>query len=266
MFKYPAGNLYILRLCNQIQMKEVEILLTKQVQDHETPSAQYLIFNQNKVIDRFTTGLAQIENDVEANESTTYNAFSVTKTFTALAVLQLAEQHKIDLQAPVINYLAGFPYSSKISIIQLLSHTSGIPNPIPLSWIHLPAEHPQFASSNFFARVFSKNRKLKSLPGRKFAYSNLGYVFLGRLIEKASGLSYEEFIVRNIITRLDLKPSELSFRIHDPAKHAKGYHKIVSLSYAVLGFLIDKTRYFDKQEGPWKSFKNYYVNGASLAA
>ena len=244
-------------------MSEAEAILKKQVEHAETPSVQYLIFNRDQVIDHIMYGHAQIDQGIRINEHSNYNAFSVTKTFTALGILQLAEQRLIDLDSPAKKYLAGFPYPSEITIKQLLSHTSGIPNPVPLSWIHLVDEHEAFDSHQFFSAIFSRNKKLSSPPGPKFAYSNLGYVLLGWLIEQVSGLPYEVYIQQNIISKLNINPVELNFRIRDPANHATGYHEIISFSYLLLGFLIDKNKYFEKREGKWKSFRNYYVNGPS---
>lgn len=244
-------------------MEETEVFLNAQVKNLETPSVQYLIFNRENIIDHYSKGLARIENHILADATTTYNAFSVTKTFTALAIVQLAEHKIFNLDDMVKNLMPDFPYSPEITIKQLLSHAGGIPNPIPLSWIHLPEEHEGFDRNQFFRTIFAKNEKQRSQPGERFAYSNLGYVLLGQLIERVSGLTYEEYISRNIISKLGLLPGDLGFRITDATKHARGYHRIMSLSYFVLGFLIDRKKYFDKTEGPWKSFRNYYVNGVA---
>jgi D-alanyl-D-alanine carboxypeptidase len=244
-------------------MNEAETILKNQVLNAETPSVQYLIFNRNEVIDHITYGNAGISKEIRIQENTTYNAFSITKTFTALAVMQLAEQELIGLELPAKKYLDNFPYHPDITIKQLLSHTAGIPNPVPLSWSHLADEHRNFESHKFFADIFKNHNRLISSPGQKFSYSNLGYVLLGWLIEQVSGLAYEEYIQYNIISKLKIRHQELGFRIEDVVKHATGYHEIMSFSYLLLGLLIDKNRYFDKREGKWKSFKPYYVNGAA---
>lgn len=243
--------------------KEIDRILTKQVEDDKTPSVQYAIFNSDTIIHLFRLGYADIKNNRYVNENTTYNAYSVTKTFTAMAVLQLAEQNKIDINQPVINYLPNFSYSSEITIKQLLTHTSGIPNPIPLSWIHLDEEHSTFDRDSFFTQVFKKNDKTKSGPNEKYSYSNLGYVILGQLIERVSGGSYEDYVKGNILKPLNINPSELDFTISDSNNHAKGYHKKSSFSNLILGLFINKSKFVNQSEGKWISFKNSYVNGAS---
>jgi len=251
--------------CNSqtAKMNEIETILSKQIEKNKTPSVQYLIFNKDSIIYQFSRGFADIKNKKKVNENTTYNAYSVTKTFTALAILQLAEQGKIDIEQPVINYLPEFPYQSEITIRQLLNHSSGIPNPIPLSWIHLADEHKSFNRNIFFNQILTKNNKTKSKPNEKYAYSNLGYVLLGQLIEKISKISYEEFIHSNILQPLGIENGEMDFTIAETNQHAKGYHKKYSFSNAILGFMIDKSKFVDTTEGKWNSFNNLYVNGIS---
>lgn len=244
-------------------MNEVDNILIKQVEENKTPSVQYIIFNKDSIIHRFQFGFSDIKNKIETGENTTYNAYSVTKTFTALSILQLAEQKKLDIEQPVKKYLPEFPYSSEITIRQLMTHSAGIPNPIPLSWIHLADEHKSFDRTIFFSKIFIKNNKAKSKPNEKYAYSNLGYVLLGQLIEKVSGISYENYVRANILQPLNIKPNELDFTITDTNLHAKGYHKKYSFSNIILGLLLNKSKYVDETEGKWNSFKDNYVNGVS---
>lgn len=244
-------------------MNEIEHILTEQLEKNKTPSIQYVFFNKDSVIYKFTGGFADVKNNKKTNENITYNAYSVTKTFTALAVLQLAEQEKINIEQPIINYLPEFPYPPEITIRQLLSHSSGIPNPIPLSWIHLVDEHRSFDRNRFFKRIFTKNNRTKSKPNEKYAYSNLGYVLLGQLIEKVSEISYEEFIRSYILKPLGIKNGEMDFTIPNINQHARGYHKKYSFSNAILGFMIDKSKFNHTTEGKWNSFNSFYVNGVS---
>ncbi len=78
---------------------------------------------------------------------------------------------------------------------QLLTHSSGIANPIPLGWIHLQEEHEGFDRQAFFHEVFTKHHKLKSQPNARFAYSNLGYALLGQIIENVSGMRYVQALL-----------------------------------------------------------------------
>src|SRR4051794_23904042 len=115
-------------------MDKVATLLKNIIEKNNSPSVQYIFFNNDHILGEYGFGLADISRDEKVSNKTTYNAFSVTKTFTALAVLQLAEKKLLAIEEPIHSCLPDFPYSSDITIQQLLSHSAGIPNPIPISW------------------------------------------------------------------------------------------------------------------------------------
>jgi len=244
-------------------MFEPDITLTKQLTGNKAPSVQYMIFDEYDVIHKFQSGFADIKNQKKVSWKSTFNAFSVTKTFTALAILQLVEKGVLDLDNSAKNHIAEFPYPEEITIRQLLTHSAGIPNPNPLAWIHLDAEHESFDRDAFFSPIIKKYSKTKSPPNQKFAYSNLGYFLLGQIIENTSGQTYEDYIRQHILKPLNIGPQELNFEIYDKEMQAKGYQKRYSLMNAVLGLFLDKKKYMSGPEGRWKPFKNYYVNGTS---
>lgn len=243
-------------------MNKVDEVLMKQIKDGKTPSVQYLFFDKDSIIHQFSDGFADILNGIKTSGETTYHAYSVTKTFTALAILQLAAGQKLDIRLPIRNYLPDFPYPAEITVEQIMSHTAGIPNPIPLRWIHLVEEHQSFNRNEYFQQVYARNNKVRFRPNEQFAYSNLGYVLLGQMIERISGLSYENYIRENVFKPLGISKNELDFEMAI-CQHAKGYHKYFSISNAVLGMLIDKSKFMDRPEGKWKPFKDNYVNGVS---
>jgi len=240
-----------------------EKLLLNEIKANRSPSIQYTLFNKDSILKRYAFGFADIDNGLEVDENTTYNAYSVTKTFTALAILQIAQRNILSLDDPIKKYLPDIPYDSEITIKQVLSHSPGIPKPIPLGWIHLSNAKITFDRDQFFKSILSKYNKTKSRPNEKYAYSNLGYVLLGQIIEKVSGIKYEEYIQNNIIKPLGIPETEMGFEIQDPRKHAIGYHKKLSFSNVILGFFIDKSKYMGKAGSKWKPFNPFYVNGPS---
>jgi len=244
-------------------MNEIDYTLKDLVDNSKTPSVQYVIFSKDSILHRFKYGYADVQKKQETTDKTTYKAYSVTKTFTALAILQLAEKNLLDIEKPAKNYLPDFPYSSDITIKQLLTHSAGVPNPIPLDWIHLVTEHNTFNRNVFFSKILKRYKKTKSKPNEKFAYSNLGYVLLGQIIEIVSGVSYEEFICTHILDPLKLQPKDLDFTMSSSENHAKGYHKKWSFTNFLLRLFIDKSTYMEKVDGTWNGFKDIYVNGAS---
>jgi len=243
--------------------QSIEDFLKSQISKDKIPGLQYYFFDKDSIIYSYLGGLADIKNQIKVIEKTTFNAYSVTKTFTALAILQLAERGLLNLDDPVSEYIPDFPYQAGITIRQLLTHSSGIPNPFPLRWVHSMSEHSSFDNKAFFGGVFQKHGKTKYHPNEKFAYSNLGYVLLGMLIEKVSGQSYTDYITGHIINKIGIEANQLGFTINDTSLQAKGYLKRFSLMNLILGFLLDKSKIIDKTEGKWKSCKPLYVNGTA---
>lgn len=254
------GLLIVIRPANKsYRMKKIDLFLKDQVDQGRTPSIQYAFFDTGRVIFESHYGWRDLISRKAVDASTTYHLFSITKTFTALAVLQLAQSGKIGLDKPVSTYLPVFPYPEDITIEQLLSHTAGIPNPLPLKWIHLAEEHPSFRRDPFFAEVFKAHPKTDFEPGTKFKYSNLGYVLLGQLVEAVSGQPFEEYVNQNILARCG---PGLSFEL-DPSSHAVGYHKWWTFTNAIFGFLIDRSKYMGRKVGKWVPFKPFYNNGTA---
>lgn len=245
------------------QGTNVRRILASEIESGRTPSVQYYFFDRDSIIDSYSGGYADLDSGKPVSIHTTYNAFSVTKTFTALAVMQLVERRLVGLDSPVIEYVPDFPYDPDITVRQLLSHTAGLPNPIPLAWIHAEEDHATFDEKEFFRSVVKKNRRMKYHPEATFSYSNLGYVFLGQLVERVSGMSYEEYVEKNIIRKLPVSSDRLGFTIRSAEVHARGYIERMSFTNLALGLFIEKSKFMDRSKGKWKPFKPFYVNGSS---
>lgn len=227
----------------------------------KTPAVVYMHFDTEKVLYSFYAGKADVRQRKDLTPAHTFNMYSVTKTMTAVAILQLAEQGRLSLDAPVKKYMPSFPYGSAVTIRHLLTHTAGLPNPMPLKWVHTADAHSDFDANSYFDKVFADNKQLKAQPGERMRYSNLGYLVLGRVIEAVTGQRYEDYISSHILRRIAGK-DELSFTIN-PHMHARGYQPYYSFMNIVLGLLIDKRQLMLPREGSWKPFRYHYVNGAA---
>ncbi len=139
----------------------------------------------------------------------------MTKLFTATAVVRLAEQGAVDLDVPVSHYLPSFRPGNEttpaVTLPHLLSHTAGLRNPIPVGWIHL-FDEPAPSLDAFTARLLAKHSTLKFEPGYRFAYSNIGYLVLGRVTETVTGESFEDHIRKAVLTPLGMTHSDSVFR------------------------------------------------------
>ena len=244
-------------------MDTIETNLDAFIEQNKAPSVAYIYFTADSIKHEYYKGFSDVGKQKQITEHTLYKAFSTTKTFTALAILQLAEKGMLDVNQPAASYLPEFPFYKEITVKQLLSHSSGIPNPMPLKWIHLQNEHHHFNERDFFAPIIHDNTTLKFQPNEKFRYSNLGYLILGQIIEEVSGTKYEDYIQQNIIKPIDIQSDELTYYPEKTVEQAKGYQKKYSGINFLLNFLIDKKKFMGKPEGDWKPFQPFYVNGAA---
>jgi D-alanyl-D-alanine carboxypeptidase len=162
------------------------------------PGLQYTVVDANGIVFEYAGGWADIKNQRKMTPGVTLMAYSMTKTFTAVAVMQLVEQGALKLHDEIDRYLDAYS-GHGISIRQLLDHTAGLANPIPLRWVHLAADHMRFDEEASLARVLRDNAKPKYEPGQKFSYSNIGYWLLGKIIEKMTGQSYADYIRVNVL-------------------------------------------------------------------
>ncbi len=168
-------------------------------------SGTVLVAKDGKVLFAKAYGLANREWDVPNTLDAKFRIGSVTKQFTATAILQLAEQAKLSIDDPVSKYYNDAPASwHEVTIRDLLTHTSGIPDFTELR------DYSKFRADDttplgIVNRV--RDKPLEFQPGTKFAYSNTGYVVLGYVIEKVSGQSYADYILQHIFRPLGMRDS-----------------------------------------------------------
>ena len=176
----------------------------------------------NVVVDK-AYGMANLELDVPNTPDTKFRLGSVTKQFTAAAILLLEERGQLKIDAPVKTYLPEAPMAwDRVRVFNLLTHTAGIPNFTAF------ATYNEFKgtarSADGIVSLF-KDRDLEFGPGEKYNYSNSGYVALGAIIEKVSGQSYEKFIQDNIFTPLGMRDSGYDSNTAIIKRRASGYIK-----------------------------------------
>jgi D-alanyl-D-alanine carboxypeptidase len=160
-------------------------------------------------------GVANLEHHVPATAETVYPVASITKQFTAAAVMQLAEQKRLALDDPVGRYLPGLPPEwRRVRIRQLLDHTSGVPDSPVLLREDLPPD-------SVVARA--AHDPFEFAPGTQWRYSNVGYLVLGLIVEKASGESYAGYLQARIFQPLGLKATRYCGPARVVGHRAAGY-------------------------------------------
>ena len=241
----------------------VEPYLTALTRASRTPGIQYLVVNSTDVVFEYAGGWANIRRQVPVEAATTMMAYSMSKTITAVTALQLVEAGRVGLDDPVERYVDSLPYGSSVTIRQLISHTSGIPNPIPLRWVHLEARHGSFDENAALATVLRDHQRLSFEPGTKYAYSNIAYWLLGKVVERVSGETFSSYVNEHILRPLAIAPRELGYRVADPAHHATGYLEKYSFMNLAKGFLIDRDLIGD-YSGRWLEIRSHYLNGLAF--
>ncbi|HLZ17500.1 MAG TPA: serine hydrolase domain-containing protein [Cyclobacteriaceae bacterium] len=165
-------------------------------------SGTVCISRSGKVIYEKSFGMAAAEWNILNSNNAVYHLASVSKPFTATAILLLEQQGKLSTADPVSKYLPAFNRGSEITIHHLLCHTSGIPNINDFPEYNLLSLTA--VSLDSIVKVF-QNRPLQFEPGSKFSYSNSNYNVLALIIEKTSGMKYGDFLKKNIFDKLDMK-------------------------------------------------------------
>ncbi len=147
-------------------------------------------------------GFADLGASTPATPLTSYLWFSMTKIATATVALRLADQGRLDLDAPIRRYVDGYrrtPGPDEARVGQLLDHTAGVANPLPLRWVR-PASQPAPDPATFLARVLRRHGNPRYEVGGAARYSNLGYLLLGQAIASAAGAPLTEVVTDELLT------------------------------------------------------------------
>ena len=182
----------------------------------------------------------------------------MTKLFTATAVLQLAEKGEAALSNPISDYVPECRLKGPgiLTVRHLLSHTSGLANPIPVSWVHLAGENGP-SLDELTERLLGKHPKLSFAPGSRFSYSNLNYLLLGQLIERVSGERYETYVTRHVLEPLGSRNTGFAITQNT----AVGYSRPWSFMGIAARWMLDR-KFFGKTAGGYTELRPFAIDGA----
>lgn len=184
-----------------------------------------LVAENGKVIHKKGYGLANMEWNIPNSSDTRFRLGSITKQFTAALILQLVDEGKVKLDGKLSDYLPTYrkDIGDKVTIHQLLNHTSGIP-----SYTGLPGFFANVSRNPYtvedFVKLYASN-DFEFEPGSKYSYNNSGYFLLGAIIEKVTGQSYDKVLKARILDPLGMKNT--GYDLHAPIieKRATGYQR-----------------------------------------
>jgi len=225
----------------------------------EAPALAFAAVTRGRVAVACARGTADLARASPATADTAFLWFSVTKLFTATAVMQLVERGRVDLDGPVRTWVPSFEVDGAgLTVRHLLSHTAGLANPIPIAWIHLAAERGP-GLDEMVGRLLARHRRLRFEPGSRYAYSNLGYLVLGQLVERAGGERYADYVKRHLLEALGC--SGTGFELPASGDVATGYTRTWSAMRA-LGHLLLGGRFYAGTRGGYEAFQPFLVDGA----
>ncbi len=203
------------------KLPRIERMIAEEMERNGAPGVAVAIKQDGRVVLAKGFGFADVENKVPFTTNTVSRIGSISKTFTALAVLQLVEQGKIKLDDEVQVYVPSFPKkSAPITIRQLLGHQGGIRHYRGAE--RLSAKH--YESVEAALEIF-KDDPLVAEPGTKFSYTSYGYNLLSRVVEAASGMSFGDYLQERIFTPLELKATYLDDAARLIPNRARNYSR-----------------------------------------
>ena len=185
------------------------------------PGAVFLVSKNGIPIYRKAFGKANLELNVVMKPESVFQIGSMTKQFTAIAIMMLQEQGKINVNDAISDYILDYPNGNNITIHHLLTHTSGIKDFTKMKSIMGIAKKEMTPKElvDFF-----KDEPIDFEPGEQFLYNNSGYVVLGYIIELVSRSTYEDFIEENIFKKLGMNNSYYGSDREVIKNRAYGYH------------------------------------------
>jgi CubicO group peptidase (beta-lactamase class C family) len=262
--KKGAKHMKKIQSIEQVPLEHFDQRMRDLVEHRVSPSLAVTVVQGGETVVARGYGWSDLEQGTHASAETVYLYCSMTKLFTATALMQLRERGLLDLDRPVRVYLPDFPLQHpsgrEITVRHLLSHSSGIANPIPLSWVHL-AEEPAVNLDDFTGRLLTRYHRLRFEPGSRYAYSNLGYLVLGQVIERLSGESYTDYVQQQILEVLDMHRTGFSYGHIQDQDVATGYVRTWSMMGILGRFLVDR-RIFGASRNGYTAFHRFLIDGA----
>ncbi len=213
-----------------------------------------LVAQSGKVLLNKGYGSANLEWDIPDSPQTKFRLGSLTKQFTAAAILLLEERGKLRTDDLVAKYLPDAPASwAKITLANLLTHTSGIPNFTSFP-DYSTTEATPTTPEQLVARF--RDKPLNFQPGEKWEYSNSGYVLLGYLLEKISGQRYQDFVRDNLFAPLGMTESGYDSRaaiiLHRAAGYSPGANGPVNAGYIDMSIPFSAGALYSTTEDLWR--------------
>ncbi|EFH83237.1 serine hydrolase domain-containing protein [Ktedonobacter racemifer] len=204
-------------------LSEIDQIVHKEI-DLQGPGVAIAVVKDGKLIHSAGYGFANLEWSCPIEPDTVFRLASVTKQFTAVAIMLLEKQGKLRLDDSITTYLPDYPtHSQTITITHLLNHTSGIKSYTALDDLYQENKKDMLPGD---VVAYFKDLPLEFEPGTRYTYNNSGYHLLGLIIEKITGMGYEQFIQQHIFQPLEMNRSYYMHNETIIPHRASGYERV----------------------------------------
>ena len=205
-------------------MPEIDKIFHRFATDRKITGMVWGVVIDNKLAHVSSTGLRDRATNAPVTENTVFRIASMTKSFTALAILKLRDEGKLSLEDPVSKWIPEFALmqlptrdTPPIKVRQLMSHSAGFPEDNPWGDQQLAATDAQLDA------WLRKGIPFSTTPGTRYEYSNYAFGLLGRIVTKAAKMPYEKYMQLHILSKLGMTASTFAFDEVPAANRAKGY-------------------------------------------
>ncbi|WP_338870137.1 serine hydrolase domain-containing protein [Spirosoma sp. SC4-14] len=205
---------------------------------HNLFNGSILVAEQGKIIYQKSVGYADVNRHMKNTDTAQFNLASLSKPFTAIAVLQLVQKGKLKLDDPLITYFPDFPYSS-VNIRHLLTHTSGLPSLERQEDDYIKAHPDEFISAQtVYAHLIEQKKALAGQPSDAWRYNNMNYMLLAMLVEKIDRMPFADYMQKAVFTPAGMKKTYVrtatmpnTIRYTRPTFYFTTYHNVDSLDH-----------------------------------
>lgn len=228
---------------------------------HHVPAISLAVVGPEGVRLAAGFGTADLHSGAAATPATQFLWFSMSKIVTATAAMTLVDAGRLDLDTPAAEYVDCLraPGTAQPTTRQLLNHTSGLANPLPIRWAH-QAGGDAPAPTDLLRRQMQRRRVHRHPVGQAARYSNLGYLAAGEVISAAAGEPFERYVIEHVLRPAGISGTGFVYRTDDPV--ATGYVRAPRAATPALRALLP-SGVVGRREGRYLALNRFYVDGPS---
>jgi CubicO group peptidase (beta-lactamase class C family) len=226
-------------------VQQVDSIIVNKMNQYNIPGLSIGLIKNDSVIYANGFGVRNIKTNDIVTENSIFHTASISKLFTALAIVQLIREDYLSLDSKLIELIPELNYSDEkvheITIKNILNHTSGLPDVDDYNW-----ENNNQSENSLKEYILRLNLNLQFDPSSEYQYSNLGYDILGYVVEKVSGSSFDDYVKENILNQVEMYNSDFRFfKILDSLKTSPHSRERVSGK-----IYVRKTYPYTREHGP----------------